>query len=163
MASEILKERTTGYNKCWANGKTMQTLLLPLYNMSEMSQVSKSIWQISTMTTKGKCFTFQKELQASVETFEAWLQSLLEDVAILKKVILQGATLTSNEPPKLRVPKLKGFTRDRNTKELEVSSAHVPDSKKVHIANMYLSSNAKLQWQTSTKDNQESGRPLITS
>ena len=47
------------------------------------------------------------------------MQSLAEDVAVLKKAILQGASPAMDAPPKVRVPKSKGFSGNRNAKELE--------------------------------------------
>lgn len=63
--------------------------------------------------------TLQREVHTSVESFEARSQSLLKDVAILKKAILLEATLTSDGPPKLHVREPEGFTRNHNVKILE--------------------------------------------
>ena len=43
----------------------------------------------------------------------------MEDVAILKKATLQGASPALNVPPKVRVPEAKGFNGNPNAKELE--------------------------------------------
>ncbi|RVX00487.1 hypothetical protein CK203_036993 [Vitis vinifera] len=42
-----------------------------------------------------------------------------EDIVVLKKVVLQGCSSGPKAPPKVRVPKPKGFIGNRNMKELE--------------------------------------------
>ena len=65
--------------------------------------------------------------------------------------------MVSDTPPKVCVPKPKGFGGARNAKELEnflwdmelfFTTAHVPDGEKVSITSMYLFGDAKLWWHT---------------
>ena len=67
--------------------------------------------------------------------------------------MLQGCSLGPEAPPKVRVPKLKGFNGNKNVKELEnllwdmeqfFRATHVLDGEKVSITNMYLIGDAKL-------------------
>lgn len=75
-------------------------------------------------------------------------------------------------PPKVRVSKLKGFNDNQNAKELEnfpwdkeqyFKVAWIPKTEMVTIGSMYLTSDAKLQWQTKIEDNAKLGRPHIAS
>ena len=104
--------------------------------------------------------------------FKGALQSYGEDIAVLKKVALQGCSLGPEVPPNVRVPKPKGFIGNRNTKELEnflwdmekfFRAAHVLNGEKVSITSMYLTSDAKLWWRTRMEDDVESRRPQITT
>ena len=75
-------------------------------------------------------------------------------------------------PPKVCVPKLKGFRVQINAKELEnflwdmeqyFKAAHVSNSEKVSITSMSLFSDAKLWWHARMGDDTESGRPQIVT
>lgn len=46
------------------------------------------------------------------------MQALLEDVVVLKKAILLGATSSTGVPSKLRILEPKSFSGNRNAKEL---------------------------------------------
>ena len=68
--------------------------------------------------------------------FKGALQSYGEDIAVLKKTVLQGCSSGLETPPKVRVLEPKGFNGNRNEKELEnflwdmeqfFKAAHVPD------------------------------------
>ena len=85
---------------------------------------------------------------------------------------MQGASLATDAPPKVKVPKPKGFCGNQNAKELEnflwdmkrfFQAAHVLDGEKVQITSMYLSGDAKLWWQTREKDEKEPGKAQITT
>ena len=52
------------------------------------------------------------DVQTLAEDLESKLQSLSGDVTVLKKVILQGASPTTDAPPKVRVLEPKGFNRN---------------------------------------------------
>ena len=112
------------------------------------------------------------EIQTWREDMESKMQSLAKDVAVLKKAILQGASPATDAPPKVRVPEPKGFSGNRNAKELEnflwdmeqfFQAAHVAEGEKVQITSMYLTGDAKLWWRTRVEDDKESGRPQITT
>ncbi|RVW71238.1 hypothetical protein CK203_058805 [Vitis vinifera] len=47
------------------------------------------------------------------------IQSYGEDIAVLKKAVLQGCFSSPEAPSKVRVLEPKGFNGNRNTKELE--------------------------------------------
>ncbi|RVW78883.1 hypothetical protein CK203_043173 [Vitis vinifera] len=110
--------------------------------------------------------------ESRIDDFKETLQSYGEDIAILKKAVLQGSASGSKAPSKLRVPEPKGFNGNRNTKELEnflwdieqfFKATHVPDGEKVSITSMYLTGDAKLWWRARMEDDAESGRPQITT
>ncbi|RVW90844.1 Retrovirus-related Pol polyprotein from transposon 17.6 [Vitis vinifera] len=87
-----------------------------------------------------------------------------EDIAVLKKAVLQGSLLGPKASSKVRVPKPKEFNGNRNTKELEnflwameqfCKAAHIPDGEKVSITSMNLTGDAKLWWRTTMEDDAE--------
>ncbi|RVW30894.1 Transposon Tf2-12 polyprotein [Vitis vinifera] len=99
-----------------------------------------------------KLAKFKTEMQSRIDDFKETLQSYGEDIAILKKAVLQGSASGPEAPSKVRVPELKGFNGNRNAKELEnflwdieqfFKAAHVLDGEKVSIT--------------------KSGRPQITT
>lgn len=107
-----------------------------------------------------------------MEDFKGTLKSYGEDIAVIKKAVLQGSSLGFEAPLKIRVLKLKGFNGNLNAKELEnflwntkqfFKAAHVPDDERVSITNMYLTSDAKLWWCTKVEDDEEFRRPQITT
>ena len=90
-------------------------------------------------------------VQTLGEDLESKLQSLSEDVVVLKKTILQGASPATDTPPKVRVSEPKGLSGNQNAKELEnfhwdmeqfFQASHVLDGEKVQITSMYLSGDA---------------------
>ena len=95
-----------------------------------------------------------------------------EDVAVLKKTVLQGSSSGPKAPSKVRVPEPKGFNGNKNGKELEnflwdmeqlFKAAHIPDGDKLSITNIYLTGDAKLWWRTKTEDDAKFERPQITT
>ena len=69
------------------------------------------------------------------------------EISILKKVVAECPPTMSGAPPKVRVPKPKGFGGARNAKELEnflwdmeqfFKATHVPGDERVFITSMYL-------------------------
>ena len=100
-----------------------------------------------------KLVGFKAEMQSLMDDFKGALQSHGEDVAVLKKAVLQGSSLGPEAPSKVRVLELKGFKGNRNAKELEnflwdmeqfFKAAHIPNGEKVAITSMYLIGDAKL-------------------
>ena len=93
-------------------------------------------------------------------------------MAVLKKAVLQTSPRPSDVPPKVRVPKSKGFDRARSAKELEnfmwdmeqfFKASHVPNKEKVSITGMYLMGDVKLWWRTRLEGDVESGKPQIAT
>ena len=100
------------------------------------------------------------------------LQTLQEDVAVLKKALLRTSPRTTDASPKVRVPEPKGFGGTRSAKELEnfmwdmehfFKAAQVADEEKVSITGMYLMGDAKIWWRTRLEGDAESGRPQIST
>ena len=98
------------------------------------------------------------------------MESLQVDVAVLKKIMLQGCPSNTYVGPKVRVLKPKGFSGNRNAKELEnflldmeqlFKATHVLDSEKVSITSMYLIGDAKLWWRTRVREDSEAARPQV--
>ena len=124
------------------------------HNMQEI-QVQRILLETHDKIFEEKFTGLKIEIQSLMDDFKAVLQSYGEDIVVLKKVVLQGCSSGPKAPPKVRVPKPKGFIGNRNTKELEnflwdmeqfFRAAHIPDGKRVAITNMYLTGEAKL-WQ----------------
>ena len=76
-------------------------------------------------------------VQSGMEELRRMMESLRADVAVLTKVVLQGYPSNADAGPKVRVLEPKGFSGNRNAKELEnflwdmeqfFKAAHVPDS-----------------------------------
>ena len=96
-------------------------------------------------------------LMAELNGFKMTLQSVQENVAILKRAVLQGTLMNMEVSPKIRVSETKSFNGNHDAKELEnfiwdmeqfFKAANVLDGEKVSIAIMYLIGNAKLLWRT---------------
>ena len=68
---------------------------------------------------KEKFAGLKVEIQSLMNDFKGVLQSYGEDIAVLKKAVLQECPSSPEAPPKVRVLELKGFNGNRNTKELE--------------------------------------------
>ena len=94
------------------------------------------------------------KVQFKMDEFKQIMEPLEADVAILKKVVLQVChSSNADVNPKVQVPEPKGFSGNRNTKELEnfqwdmeqfLKAARVPKIEKVSITSMYLMSDAKV-------------------
>ena len=133
--------------------------------------------QRSLLETHDKFFVdkfvgLKVEIQSLMDDFRGTLQSYGEDIAVLKKAVSQGCSSSFVAPPKFRVLEPKVFNCNRNAKELEnflqdmeqfFKAAHVPDSEKVSITSLYLTSDAKLWWRTRIEGDAESGKPQITT
>ena len=141
------------------------------HTMGEI-QVQRSLLETHDKFFEEKFTGLKTEMQSLMNDFKGALQSYGEDIAVLKKVVLQGSSSGPEAPPKVRVPQPKGFNGNRNMKELEnflwdkeqfFKAAHVPDGEKVSITSMYLTGDAKLWWRTRMEDDAESGKPQITT
>ncbi|XP_034674441.1 uncharacterized protein LOC117905666 [Vitis riparia] len=135
-------------------------------------QAQRSILESHDNFFEEKLAEFKTEMQSRIDDFKETLQSYGEDIAILKKAVLQGSASGPEAPSKVRVPEPKGFNGNRNAKELEnflwdieqfFKAAHVPDGEKVSLTSMYLTGDAKLWWRTRMEDDAESGKPQITT
>ena len=118
-------------------------------------QVQRSLLEIYGKFFEDKFVGLKVEIQSLIDDFKGFLQSYGEEIAVLKKVVLQGCSSSPKAPPKVRVPEPKGSNGNRNAKKLEnflwdmeqfFRVAHVPDGEKVSITGMYLTSDAKLWW-----------------
>ena len=120
-------------------------------------QVQRSFLETRDKFFKEKFTGLKVEIQSLMNDFEGVLQSYGEDIAVLKKAVLQGCSSSPEAPPKVQVLKPKGFNGNMNTKELEnflwdmeqfFRATHVLDDEKVSITNMYLTGDDKLWWRT---------------
>ena len=68
---------------------------------------------------KEKFTSLKVEIQSLMNDFKGVLQSYGENIAVLKKAVLQGCSSSPEAPPKVRVLEPKGFNGNMNTKELE--------------------------------------------
>ena len=118
-------------------------------------QVQRSLLEIYDKFFEDKFVGLKVEIQSLIDDFKGFLQSYGEEIAVLKKVVLQECSSGLKAPPKVRVPEPKGSNGNRNVKEFEnflwdmeqfFRVAHVPDGEKVSITSMYLISDAKLWW-----------------
>ncbi|RVW58802.1 hypothetical protein CK203_108278 [Vitis vinifera] len=135
-------------------------------------QLQRNMLESHDNFVEEKMAEFKTEMQSRIDEFKVTLQTYGEDIAVLKKAVLQGSASGPEAPSKVRVPEPKGFNGNRNAKELEnflwdieqfFKAAHVPDGEKVSITSMYLTGDAKLWWRTRMEDDAESGRPQITT
>ena len=123
------------------------------HTMGEI-QVQRSLLETYDNFFEEKLARFKAEMQSLIDDFKGVLQSYGEDVAVLKKAVLQGFS-SGPEALSSKVRKPKGFNDNMNAKELEkflwdmeqfFKAAHIPDDEKVSITSMYLTGDAKLWW-----------------
>ena len=81
-------------------------------------QVQRSMLESHDNFFEEKLAEFKTEMQSWIDDFKETLQSYGEDIAILKKAVLQGSASSPEAPSKVRVPEPKGFNDNRNGKEL---------------------------------------------
>ncbi|RVW26159.1 Retrovirus-related Pol polyprotein from transposon 297 [Vitis vinifera] len=102
-------------------------------------QVQRSMLESHDNFFEEKLAEFKTEMQSWIDDFKETLQSYGEDIAILKKAVLQGSTSGPEATSKVRVLEPKGFNGNRNAKELEnflwdieqfFKAAHVLDGEK---------------------------------
>ena len=89
-------------------------------------------------------------IQYRMDEFRQITESMQTNVAVLKKVMLPSClSSNANASPKVQVPESKGFSGNRNAKELKnflldmgqfFKVARVPKAEKVSIIIMYLMS-----------------------
>ena len=115
--------------------------------------------------------TLRNKVLAMTEEFQERTTSLEGEIVLLKQAMVQGTPFASDSPPaKVRVPEPKPFGGAQNAKDLEnflwdmeqyFVAARIPVGEQVTITTMYLSSDAKLWWQTRSSDDAAAGRPKI--
>ena len=139
--------------------------------MNEL-RVQKDLTEKHVEYVEEQVVSLKAELLGVKEDLNLTLQTLQEDVAVLKKAVLRTSPRTTDASPKVRVPEPKGFDGARSAKELEnflwdmeqfFRAAQVADEEKVSITGMYLMGDAKLWWRTRLKGDAESGRPQIST
>ncbi|RVW47738.1 hypothetical protein CK203_103373 [Vitis vinifera] len=82
-------------------------------------EVQTSLLEIHNQFFEEKVAGLKAEFQSLMDDFKGTPQSYGEDIAVLKKTVLQGCSSSSKAPPKVRVPEPKGFNGNRNVKEFE--------------------------------------------
>ena len=110
------------------------------HTMGEI-QVQRSLLETHDNFFEEKLVGFKAEMQSLMDDFKDTLQSYGDDVAVLKKAMLQGSSSGPEaSSSKVQVREAKGFNGNRNAKELEnflwdmeqfFKAAHVPDGEKV--------------------------------
>ena len=139
--------------------------------MNEL-RVQKDLAEKHAEHVEAQVVSLKAELLTMRETQNLTLQTLQEDVAVLKKAVLRTSPRTTDAAPKVIVPEPKGFDGTRSAKELEnflwdmdqfFRAAQVADEEKVSITGMYLMGDAKLWWRTRLEGDDESGRPQIST
>ncbi|RVW21233.1 hypothetical protein CK203_114573 [Vitis vinifera] len=108
-------------------------------------QLQRNMLESHDNFVEEKMAEFKTEMQSRIDEFKVTLQTYGEDIAVLKKAVLQGSASGPEAPSKF------------------FKAAHVPDGEKVSITSMYLTGDAKLWWRTRMEDDAESGRPQITT
>ena len=88
------------------------------HTMGEI-QVQRNLLETHDKFFEEKFTSLKVEIQSLLDDFKGALQSYGEDIAVLKKIVLQESSSGPEAPFKVGVPKLKGFNGNKNTKELE--------------------------------------------
>ena len=137
-------------------------------HMYPMNWMFRRTW-LSLMSSmwRGNLWTGKSKFSSVWRNLDELLQI---DVVVLKKIVLQGSPSNADACPKVRVPEPKGLSGNCNAKELGnflwdmeqfFKAAHVPDSEKVSITNIYLMGDAKLWWRTRVREDLEAARPQV--
>ena len=82
-------------------------------------RVHKDLAEKHAEHVEAQVVSLKAELLTVREAQNLALQTLQEDVAILKKAVLRTSPRTTDASPKVRVPESKGFDGTRSAKELE--------------------------------------------
>ena len=167
MAGETLKERVSRLEEIVGNWNSEEGTVSAWYaHVSNELNVQRDLAESHAKHVEGEFVERKAEVQSEMEELRRMMESLQADVAILKKVVLQGCSSYSDAGPRVRVPEPKGFNGNRNEKELEnfmwdmeqfFKAAHVPDAEKVSLTSMYLMGDAKLWWRTRVGEDLEVG------
>ena len=149
MAGETLKHRVSLLEEIVENwsGEDGTISAWAAYVSNELD-VQKDFVESQAKHVEGEFVDMKSEVQSGIEELRRMIESLQVDVAVLKKVVLQGCPSSNPDVgPKVQVLEPKIFCGNRNARELEnflwdmeqcFKAAHVPDSEKVSMTNMYL-------------------------
>ena len=173
MSGETLKERVARLKETLGEWNIQEGTVFVWVNhaMNELN-VQRGLMEKQDQKIKEKIVGLEVELLTVNEDFKQTLQTLQEDVSVLKKVVLQGSPRAIEAPPNVQVLELKGFDGTRSAKELKnflwdmeqfFNAALVADKEKVSIISMHLLGDAKLWWRTKLDGDAKSGRPQITT
>ena len=173
MAGETMKERVEKLEQllgeCNCEEGTVTTWALEV--MNEL-RVQKDLAEKHAEHVEAQVVSLKAELLTMRETQNLTLQTLQEDVAVLKKAVLRTSPRTTDAAPKVRVSEPKGFDGTRNAKELEnflwdmeqfFRAAQVADEEKVSFTGFYLMGDAKLWWRMRLEGDDEFGGPQIST
>ena len=120
MARETLKERTTRLEQILGYWPSEEgTVVTWADRIRNDIDVQRHLLEQNDEFSGEQMRNLKAQIQTWREDMESKMQSLAEDVAVLKKAIMQGASPTTDAPPKVTVPEPKGFSGNRNAKELE--------------------------------------------
>ncbi|XP_069148271.1 uncharacterized protein [Solanum lycopersicum] len=136
------------------------------FNLS-VTKLSNTIENVDNHITE--ILDFRTTTTQKLEGLQKENENLRAELIVLCRVV---ATLSSNhvESSKVKIPEPKAFSGVRSAKELDnfiwdmeqyFTTARVPDSYKLNITTMYLTSDAKLWWRTRNADDVSTGHPRI--
>ena len=171
MAGETLKERVSRLEEIVGNWNSEEgTVFAWSAHVSNELNAQRDLAESHAKHVEGELVERKAEVQSGIEELRRMMESLQVDVAVFKKAMLQGYPSYADASLKVRVPEPKGFSGNRNVKELGnflwdmeqfFKAAHVPDSEKVSITNMYLIGDPKLWWCTRVREDSEVGSPQV--
>ena len=105
MAGETLKERTTRLEQILGDWPSEEgTVVTWADRIRNDIDVQRHLLEHNDGFSGEQMRNLMAEIQTWREDMESKMQSLAEDVAVLKKAILQGASPATDAPPKVRVP-----------------------------------------------------------
>ena len=120
MAGETMKERVAKLEQLlgeW-NCEEGTVTTWALEEMNEL-RVQKDLAEKHAEHVEAHVVSLKAELLTMREAQNLTLQTLQEDVAVLKKAVLWTSPRTTDAAPKVRVPEPKGFDGTKSAKELE--------------------------------------------
>ena len=120
MDGETLKERVAKLEQLMGEWNCEEGIVTPWASeaMNEL-RVKRDLAEKHADHVEAQVVSLKAELLTVKENFNLTLQTLQEDVAVLKKAVLRTSPRTTDVPTKVRVPEPKGFDEARSAKELE--------------------------------------------
>ena len=138
MAGETLKERVSRLEEIVGNWNSEEgTVFTWSAHVANELNVQRDLAESHAKHMEGEFIERKAKIQSEMEELRRMMESLQADVPVLKKYVLQGYSSYSYAGPKVRVPEPKGFSGNRNAKELGnflwdmeqfFKAAHVLDS-----------------------------------